>query len=259
MKAIVLAAGYATRLRPLSDRVPKPLLPVAGRPIIDYICDKLAEVAEVDALHVVTNRKFAPNFLAWRQTRPTPPAVSVHDDGTSSNEDRLGAVGDIQWTIEHAGLFADDLLVVAGDNLFEFSLVDFVAFWRMKQDGSAVALYQCPDRELVKAYSAVEIDAAGRVVSFVEKPRDPATNLVGIATYLYHHDHVPLVQEYLAEGNSPDQPGRFIAWLHQRAPVYGFRAGGTWLDIGEPSQLLAADNLLRGRLGLPARDVYSLD
>jgi glucose-1-phosphate thymidylyltransferase len=259
MKAVVLAAGYATRLRPVSDRIPKPLLPIAGRPIIDYICDKISEVAEVDALHVVTNRKFAPDFLAWKQTRRAVPAVSVHDDGTSTNEDRLGAVGDIQWTIEHADLLADDLLVIAGDNLFELSLVDFVEFWRMKQDGSAVALYHCQDRELVKAYSAVELDAAQRVVSFVEKPRDPATNLAGTATYLYHRDHVPLVRDYLVEGNSPDQPGNFIAWLYRRAPVYGFRWEGTWLDIGDRSQLLAADNLLRSRLGLPGRSVYTPD
>jgi glucose-1-phosphate thymidylyltransferase len=258
MKSIILAAGYATRLRPLTEHTAKPLLPIAGRPMIDHICDKIVELREVDQIHVVTNSRFAPAFTTWASARPELPVV-VHDDGTRSNEDRLGAIGDIQFTVERAKLAGDDLLIIAGDNLFDFSLVDYIAFWRGKGDGSAIALYRCPDRELVKQYSIVELDAAERVTSFIEKPAQPTTDLVAIATYLYRRDHLPLIGKYLSEGNSKDQPGNLVAWLHQRAPVYGYRFTGEWLDIGDQGQLLEADNRVRARLGLPTREAYSLE
>lgn len=259
MKAIILGAGYATRLRPLTENRAKPLLPVGGRPMLDYIYDKIVEVAEVDAIHVVTNHKFADGFRQWAETHRDGPPLQVHDDGTLSNEDRLGAIGDIRFTVEQGGLQGDDLLIIAGDNLFDFSLNEYVAFWRGKGDGSCIALYECPDMELVKQYSIVELGPNDRVLSFVEKPEHPTTNTVGIATYIYHREHVPLIEQYLAEGNSPDQPGKYIAWLHQRVPVYGYRFAGEWLDIGNREQLLFADNQMRARQGLPARAEYSLD
>jgi glucose-1-phosphate thymidylyltransferase len=262
MKASILAAGYATRLRPLTETIAKPLLPVAERPMIDYICDKIAEVPEVDAVYVVTNHKFADSFSDWAAARGGKLATAdghalelvVLDDGTLSNEDRLGAIGDIRFTIAERGLAGDDLLVIAGDNLFDFSLAEYVRFWRAKRDGSCIALYQCPDMELVKQYSIVELAPDDRVTSFVEKPEHPTTNTVGIATYIYHREHVPLIEQYLADGNSPDQPGKFIAWLHTRVPVYGYRFSGNWLDIGNHEQLLFADNQMRAARGLPERD-----
>lgn len=259
MKAIILCAGYATRLRPLTENEAKPLLPLANRPIIDYIYDAIAAVDDVDTVHVVTNNKFATNFEQWAAHHSGRLPVVVHNDGTLTNEDRLGAIGDIRFTIERAGLAGEDLLIIAGDNLFDFSLAEYVAFWRGKGDGSCIALYQCPDMELVKQYSTVELTADDRVTSFIEKPENPTTNTVGIATYIYHRDHVPMVERYLAEGNGPDQPGKFIAWLHQHVPVYGYRFDGMWLDIGNKEQLLAADNQMREQAGLPTRDTYSVD
>ena len=257
MKAIILAAGYATRLRPLTDSIPKQLLPVGGRPMLDWILDKLEEVEEIDGVHLVTNSRFAHDFEDWAAGRGG--GVTVHDDGTTSNEDRLGAIGDIRLAIERAGLAGDDLLVIAGDNLFEFSLADYVAFWRGKGRASAVALYDCGSLELASQYGVVEVDEDDRIVGFVEKPRDPQSTLVATATYLYHREHVPLVERYLAEGNPPDQPGNLIAWLHAREPVYGYRFAGAWFDIGDHEQLLEADNLLRARLGLPTRADYAPD
>lgn len=258
MQAIVLAAGYATRLRPLTETIAKPLLPVGGRPMVDYIYDKLVEVPDVEAVHVVTNARFADGFQRWAARVSGRLPVTVHDDGTTSNEDRLGAIGDIRFTIERAGLAGEDLVIVAGDNLFEFSLAEYVEFWRGKPDGSCIALYECPDPELVKQYSVVEVDAQDRVTSFVEKPAEPATNLVAIATYLYRAEHAALIPSYLAEGGSPDQPGNLVAWLHTRVPVYGYRFQGEWLDIGDHGQLLDADNRMRRRNGLPLRTEYAL-
>ncbi len=258
MQALVLAAGYATRLRPLTDSVAKPLLPLAGRPMLDYLADKIDDVRDVDELHVVTNDRYAGEFAAWAAAREGRLPPVVHNDGTRSNEDRLGAIGDIAFVVDRAGLRDVDLLVVAGDNLFEAGLGDFVDFWRGKGDGSALAVHDVGDRELARQYGIVEVAADDRVVAFVEKPDDPPSTLAATATYVYHREHVPLVREYLDGGNSPDQPGNFVAWLHTRAPVYGYRLGGEWLDIGDREQLLEADNRMRARNGLPQRDEYAL-
>ena len=259
MNALVLAAGYATRLRPLTDDVAKSLLPVGGRPMLDWILDKLEEVDSLDAIHVVTNSLYAHDFDEWASASEQRLPIVVHDDGTSSNDDRLGAIGDIELTIERAGLGYDHLLVVAGDNLFDFSLADLVAWWRTKDLASALALYDCGDLELATHYGVVAVDDEARVRSFVEKPSDPASTLVATATYVYHRDHMALVSTYLAEGGTPDAPGNFLAWLHKREPVYGYTFDGSWLDIGNHEQLLAADNLLRRREGMVAVDRYELN
>jgi glucose-1-phosphate thymidylyltransferase len=193
-------------------------------------------VREVDEVHLVANAKFAPAFRAW-----APVGVTVHDDGTTGEDERLGAIGDLAFV----GLGGDDLLVVAGDNLFDFSLRDFVEFWREKGDGSAVALCDVGDLELARKYGIVELDEDDRVVGFLEKPEEPPSTLAATATYLFHRDHVALVPRYLEEGNSPDQPGRFVAWLRAREPVYGYRFEGEWLDIGDHEQLREADERVK--------------
>jgi glucose-1-phosphate thymidylyltransferase len=259
VNALVLAAGYATRLRPLTDDVAKSLLPVGGRPMLDWILDKLEEVDSLGAIHVITNSRYAHDFDRWAAGAERRLPIVVHDDGTSSNEDRLGAIGDMQLTVDRAGLGYDDLLVVAGDNLFDFSLADLVDWWRGKGTASAVALYDCGDLELATHYGVVAVDADRRVRSFVEKPSDPASTLVATATYVYHREHMALVGPYLAEGGTPDAPGNYLAWLHGREPVYGYTFDGSWLDIGNYDQLLTADNLLRRRHGLPEVARYELD
>ena len=257
MHAIVLAAGYATRLRPLTDQVAKPLLPLAGRPMVDYLAEKIDEVEEVEALHVVTNTRFAGPFQEWADARKGRWPVVVHDDGTSSNRDRLGAVGDLRFVIERARLEGQDLLVVAGDNLFDFSLADYVRFWRSRE-GSTIGVHDVGDLSLARQYGIVELDDDDRVMSLVEKPEHPASTLASIAAYLFTAEHAALVKEYLEEGNAPDQPGRFVVWLYPRVPVYGYRFEGEWLDIGDRAQLLEADNRMRRRAGLPEQDEYRL-
>ncbi len=251
MKALILAAGYATRLQPLTDSTPKMLLPLAERPMLDYLLDRIREVDELDGIHLVTNARFAEVFEDW-----APEDVTVLDDGTISNEDRLGAIGDIAFAIEQGGLEGQDLLVIAGDNLIGYSLVDFVAFWRAK-GGSAVAVREVGDRSLLRNYGVVELDQDDRVVGLEEKPAEPRGHTAATASYLYRADHLALLPRYLEEGNPPDAPGNLLVWLHAREPVYGYRFSGEWHDIGDLSQLLAADNLLRERAGLPTRSEYS--
>jgi glucose-1-phosphate thymidylyltransferase len=246
VKALILAAGYATRLRPLTDSIPKQLLPVGDRPMVDWILDRIQQTS-ADEIHLVTNARFAPDFERWAEDRN----VVIHNDGTTSNDDRLGAVGDIHFV----GL-DDDLLVVAGDNLFDYSLADYEAYWRAK-GGSCVAVLDVGDPELAKRYGIVDVDENDRITNFVEKPEHPPTTLCATATYLYTRGHARLVETYLEEGNPPDQPGHYVAWLHKREPVYAYRFPGEWFDIGDIGQLLEADNRMRRLRGLPQRAEYS--
>ena len=252
MKAIILAAGYATRLRPLTDTWAKELLPVGGRPIIDWIVDGISSVGDVDAIHVVTNARKAPAFHEWARGRD----VTIHDDGTTSNEDRLGAIGDMLFVIQQAEL-DDDLLVIAGDNLFEFSLSALVDFWRDKGTASAVAVRDVGSLELASHYGVVDLGEDGRMLSFVEKPADPPSTLAATATYVFHRTHAHLIRPYLAGEHGSDQPGRFVGWLHRHEPVFGWVFDDTWYDIGNHEQLLEADNVLRAEHGLPTRESYS--
>jgi glucose-1-phosphate thymidylyltransferase len=258
MKAIVLAAGYATRLRPLTEQVPKPLLPLAGRPMLDYLCDKLDAVGEIDAIHVVTNGRFAPNFVEWAAGREGRTPVRVHDDGTTTNETRLGATGDIRFVLDEAGIRGHDLLVVAGDNLFDYDLTELVAFWHAKGEVSAISIHDVGELALAAHYAVVELDDEDRIVSLVEKPELPQSTLAATATYVFAAPHAALIDDYLEAGNPPDPIGLFPAWLYRQAPVYGYRFAGDWLDIGDREQLLEADNRLRARAGLEPRAAYVL-
>ena len=154
------------------------LLPLAKRPMLDYLLDRIREVEVIEEVHLVTNARFTPAFADW-----APSDVTVHDDGTTTNEDRLGAIGDLAFTIERGGLAGNDLFVVAGDNLIGYSLTDFDDFWREK-GGSALALHEVSDRELLRNYGVVELDETDRVVGFEEKPAEPRSNLAATASYL---------------------------------------------------------------------------
>ncbi|HJQ50280.1 MAG TPA: nucleotidyltransferase family protein [Gaiellaceae bacterium] len=256
MKAVILAAGYATRLRPLTDDVPKHLLPVGDRPMLDWVLDKIREVDEVDGVHLVTNSRFASAFACWAESHE----VVVQDDGTTSNEDRLGAVGDLGLVIDAARLNDEELLVLAGDNLFDLSLPRFVEWWRGKpQPSSAVPLHDVGDLELATQYGVATTDADDLIVQFVEKPTDPPSTLASTLIYLLPPEHVRLVTRYLDAGESADNAGSFLGWLARYERVYGYRFEGSWFDIGGREQLLEADNRLRRLTGLPEREEYSLD
>jgi glucose-1-phosphate thymidylyltransferase len=235
MKLLVLAAGYATRLYPLTLDTPKPLLEVGGRPMLDRVLDALRPMG-VDGAYVVTNAKFADRFRAWAASSHR--GVTVIDDGTTDDANKLGAIGDIDLVLERERL-EDDLVVVAGDNLFGESLGGFPP----RRDVPVLAVYDVGDLERIRQYNAIEVDGDGRIVFFEEKPAEPRSTLTGIALYFYPRPVLPLIRRYVAEGNNPDQPGHLIQWLYPRTPVYTWRVPGLWFDIGSPEQLAEADRI----------------
>lgn len=248
MNALILAAGYATRLYPLTLTKAKPLLEVGGKPMIDWVLDNLASVRDLKTVYVVTNAKFARDFEAWAksaQDRHRHLQIKVMNDGSSSDDDKLGAIGDINLVLaREPDIAGDDLVVVAGDNLFNQPLNAFVDFARKSE--ATVALYDVGDLEQMKKYAAVTLDAEGVIAEFEEKPAKPKTTLAAIALYFYSKELLPLFTTYLAAGNNPDQPGRFLQWLYPRKPVKTFQIRGKWLDIGSKETLEAANKTFGG-------------
>ena len=202
MKALVLAAGYATRLYPLTLDRPKALLEVGGKPMLDHVLERLEEMG-VDETIVVTNAKFTPHFEEWASGRD---GVRIVNDGTTSNEDRLGAIGDIGYVVDRTGL-DDDLVVVAGDNLFGEDMSGFSAYGR-EMDAPVLAVHDVGDLARMREYNQVDVDDEGRITFFEEKPEDARSTLAGVALYFYPRRTLPLIRQYLDEKNNPDQPGR---------------------------------------------------
>ncbi|MCX7704781.1 MAG: nucleotidyltransferase family protein [bacterium] len=233
MKALILCAGYATRMYPLTKDRPKPLLPVAGRPMIEHILKRIEKVNEIDKIFIITNKKFFSQFEFWKHNYKLKKEIIIFSDGTTSDKNKLGAIGDIRFVIEKAKI-NDDILIVAGDNLFNFDLNKFVKFFRSKS--CIVAVHYIKDRELIKKYNEVILDKQRRIISFVEKPQNPKTTLTAICMYLFSKENLKLVKEYLEEGNEPDPPGKFLEWLYKKICVYGYLFRGTWFDIGDIRQ-----------------------
>ncbi|MEP6956391.1 MAG: nucleotidyltransferase family protein [Chthoniobacterales bacterium] len=246
MNVLILAAGYATRLYPLTLTKAKPLLEVAGKPMIEWVMDNLAPVGDIDTVYVVTNNKFAQDFQTWAkgyEQRNPERKLKVVNDGSMDDSDKLGAIGDINLVIEREKLECDDLIVVAGDNLFSEPLTDFAA--QMRGSEATLATYDVGDLEAIKKYSAITMDDAGMITSFEEKPQVPKSTLTGIALYGFARETIPLFAQYMTEGNNPDQPGRFIQWLYPRKRVKTFQITGTWFDIGSKETLEEANEIFR--------------
>jgi glucose-1-phosphate thymidylyltransferase len=246
MNALILAAGYATRLHPLTLNKAKPLLEVAGKPMIEWIVDHFRAVPDLQAIYIVTNDKFASDFQAWAsgyEEQHPGCKFKVINDGTTSDSEKLGAIGDINLVLTREELAKDDLLIVAGDNLFSESLDRFVAF--AKDKPATVATYDVGSLETIKKYGAVTIDGHGVITHFEEKPPKPTGTLSAIALYYYAREVLPLFTTYLAAGNNPDQPGRFLQWVYTRKPVNTFQIKGLWLDIGSKETLEEASKLFQ--------------
>jgi glucose-1-phosphate thymidylyltransferase len=246
MNVLILAAGYATRLYPLTQDKAKPLLEVAGKPIIEWVMDNLAFVPDLGTIYLVTNNKFAESFQEWadryKQRHPEL-GFKIVNDGSTSDSDKLGAIGDINLVITREELSDKDLIIVAGDNLFSEPLTDFVA--QAKGSEATLATYDVGDLEAIKKYAAITIDADGVITQFEEKPAKPQSTLAGIALYYFSGETLPLFTTYLAAGNNPDQPGRFIQWLYTRKPVKTVQVRGTWFDIGSKETLEEANQIFQ--------------
>ena len=245
MNVLILAAGYATRLYPLTLNQPKPLLPVAGKPMMEWVLDNMAPIDGIEMVYVVTNAKFASHFQAWADGY-TKGGHRLHfeivNDGSTGDADKLGAIGDMNLVIQRYGLDQSDLVVVAGDNLFSQSLEDFGRFCRTLSD-PAIGVYDVGSREEAKKYGVVAVDDTGVITQFAEKPADPPSTLISIALYYYPKAVVRLIAQYIAEGNNPDQPGRLVQWLYPRVPVQTWRVPGTWFDVGSRETLEEANQL----------------
>ncbi len=242
MKVIILAAGYATRLYPLTLNQPKPLLPVAGKPMIEYVLDNLAPVGGIDRVYVVTNAKFAGHFQKWADGyKRSKLTFTIVNDGSTDDATKLGAIGDIHFVLKNQKV-DDDLIVVAGDNLFSQQLSNFGRFCRQKQ-APVVAVYDVNDLEQIKKYNALTLADDGHITFFEEKPKNPANTVTAIALYYYPKAAIPLIHQYIAEGNNPDQPGRLIQWLYPRVPVYTWMVPGIWYDIGSKETLEEANRI----------------
>ena len=239
MDAIILAAGYATRLYPLTENTPKPLLNIAGKPIIEHIIKKLEEVNGIDKIYIVTNDKFEQHFRKWVSNFDANNPIEIINDGTKSNDDRLGAFGDVHHTIDVKNL-NDDIIVVAGDNLFELSLIEVASFFK-KRKSNVIVLHDVKDLELAKQYGIVEIDDNNRVINFEEKPVSPKSTLASTGIYLFPKRTIELIKKYIAQGNNPDKTGSFIEWLHKRDAVHSFVTDKKWYDIGSIEQYKTAD------------------
>lgn len=229
MKCVILAAGYATRLYPLTENFPKPLLEVAGKPILDWLIDDMAGTGMVEEYIVISNHKFAHIFEEWA-AKKSDVTIRVIDDGTTSNETRLGAVKDIQFAIEQLQL-DDDLLVMAGDNLLDFSLGEFMRYGKEKNATCVMRYYEASEARLHKT-GVIEIDANDGIISFEEKPAQPKSHWCVPAFYYYTREDSRLIKKGIESGCGTDAPGSFIAWLCGQTKVYAWEMPGRRYDIG---------------------------
>ena len=240
MKALILAAGYATRLYPLTKKYPKPLLEVKGRPIINYIIEKIGLVSGIDEIYIVTNSKFISDFRKWAKTVKSPKKITLVDDLTKDNQDRLGAIGDIQFVINKKKI-RDDLLVVGGDNLFSGSLQGFLDAAKKNIAPTGLGLYRLKRKNDASRYGVVKLDKLKRVISFMEKPKHPESNLVAMCLYYIAKNYLNLINVYLhEEKRKTDATGSYIAWLKDKVDVYGYVFSGSWFDIGDYQYLNSA-------------------
>lgn len=240
MKVLVLAAGYAVRLKEIAQDTPKPLLEINRKKILDRIVGKVLNIKGVDAIYIITNAKFFEKFQAWANGSADKNKIAVINDGTVSNETRLGAIKDIALAIEKKSI-DEDLLIVAGDNLFDFNLSDFLKFARTHSDGISVALHDIKDHVLARNFGVVAIDTEDRIVDFEEKPENPKSTLISTGIYYFPKAKIALLKNYVKDANKLDAPGYYIDWHSRNDKAYGFGFKEDWYDIGSVESYKKAD------------------
>lgn len=244
MKALILAAGYATRLYPLTRHYPKPLLEVNNKPIIDYIIEQLNGLKQVNEIIVVSNDRFISKFSTWAKTAKTNKKITLVNDLTKNNQSRLGAIGDINFVLSRKRI-SDDILVIGGDNLFSQGLEGFLKFSLGNYPSPIMGIYRLKDKSDASRYGVVKLGRKGLISELAEKPQKPASNLVAMCLYFIPRDLLGKVKEYMRDtGKKNDTTGGFICWLKDKVKVYGFVFGGKWFDIGDHKYLDTANKSL---------------
>ena len=243
MKAIFLCAGYATRLYPLTQNQPKPLLPVGGKPILDYLLEKVGKIQSIDKVFLVTNDKFYPHFRRWASGKARREKIEVVNDGTRTNETRLGAIGDLRWVIQKFNL-REDLGVFAGDNLLLSDLRDFLAFAQSHRPHTSLGITDVQREELAGRYGIVQLERDGRIRQFFEKPKVPPSTLASTGIYWFAKESLDFLDRYITEGHNADRPGDYIQWLVEVDRVYAYPFEGEWFDIGDLESYREADRYL---------------
>jgi len=231
MKILILAAGYGTRLAAIAKDTPKPLLPINGKPMINWIIEEISQIQGISEYVVVTNNKFFAHFQKWQsQQGNLKDRIRIVNDGTNSNDDRLGSVGDMNFVWQREKTH-DDWLVVGGDNLFDFDLAGYMKLARAKSPAVTVGIYDIKDIAQAPKFGIVLLDKNAKIVSFEEKPAKPKSTFVVMCFYYFPKQTVGLIEQFLKEG-SADAAGGYIKWLSEKKEVYGFQFQGTWYDIG---------------------------
>lgn len=246
MKLIILAAGYATRLYPLTLTRPKPLLDVAGKPMLEHVIDNLRTIPRIDHAYIVTNAKFADQFQTWSDNYHPEGlhfSFTTVNDQSTDDSNKLGAIGDTHLVLSKFEI-DDDIVVVGGDNLFSEDLFEFGEFCSSK-NAPVLGVYDVGNLEEIKKYNSIDVDQTGRITFFEEKPTHPTSTLTGIALYFYPRTVLPLIRQYISDGNNPDQPGRLVQWMYPRVPFYTWKVPGLWFDVGSKETLEEANRVFR--------------
>jgi len=236
MKALILAAGYGTRLASVIKDTPKPLIPVGNRPLIDYVVEQLADIKPLSEIVVVSNNKFTPYFQKWAGALGGRLPIRVVNDGTNTPEERLGSVGDIRFVWQKESSL-QDWLIIGGDNLFDGDLSRFIDFAISKSPAVSIGVYDIKDIRAAAKFGVLAIDANQKVVSFQEKPPNPASSLITMCLYYFPKQTLGYLGEYLSESKAVDAAGSYIQWLSEKKNVYGFQFSGKWYDIGSIESL----------------------
>ena len=245
MKALLLAAGYATRLYPLTLNTPKPLLPVGGRPVIEFILDRIEPLKDIDEIFIVTNQKFYDHFKKWSAEFKSSKRITIINDGTTSNDNRLGGTGDIEFVIENKNI-KEDLLVLAGDNIFKKDLAEFLEFSSSNRPFVSIGLYDIGDLSLASKYGIVTLNSDNKVIDFTEKPKQPTSTLAAKCLYFFPKEKLAIINEYSKSDAVKDAPGYFLEWLSKRDDIFGYVfKDEKWFDIGDKKSYDEANRLFK--------------
>ena len=244
MKTLILAAGYGTRLYPITQHTPKALININGKFLLDFIMEKIEyaqkRVSAMGETIIISNDRFYNHFLSWK--RKGKRKITIINDGSRSPDDRLGAVGDIEYALKN--YTSDDWLVIGSDNFFDWQLLDFINFAVDKKPHPCIGVYALDDMRLAKHFGVITMDTACRIIDCIEKPQQPTTNKIAVCIYFFPQQSLKFINRYSQEGYSRDTTGKYIEWLAQHIPVYGYLFKGNWVDVGHKESLKAVEKLV---------------